>query len=98
MIITKQTEEIKILFNLDYLFLRENKYSMELKSALEARGIKLNETVEILQKFNGNDVHLIKFYEKYGGRVSHKIRITFEFVNDRIRWEDMLGDCIFFIG
>ena len=61
MIITKQTEQIKILFNLDYLFLRENKYSMELKSAIEARGIKLNEIVEILQKFNGNDVHLIKF-------------------------------------
>jgi hypothetical protein len=98
MIITKQTEQIKILFNLDYLFLRENKYSEELKSALEARGIKLNETVEILQKFNGNDVQLIKFYEKYGGRASHKSGITFEFVNDRIRWEDMLGDCIFFIG
>ena len=94
----KMTEQIKILFNLDFPFLRENKYSEELKSALEARGIKLNETVEILQKFNGNDVHLIKFYEKYGGRVSHKSRITFEFVNDRIRWEDMLGDCIFFIG
>ena len=39
----------------------ENFYSKELISALVARGIKLDEVVEILLKFNGNENQLIKF-------------------------------------
>jgi len=68
-----------------------------LKSALEARGLKVKDTVEILQKFNGAEIQLCKSSEKCG-LVYHKRIITFEFVNDDLRWEDMLGDCICFIG
>jgi hypothetical protein len=36
--------------------LKENKYSEELKSALEAQGLHQSDVLEILLKFNGTEI------------------------------------------